>query len=163
MLENHPVIVGIRAKVWERLCQAQVRLPPTTHKAGKRVRTRIGTKDLSVLVDDRLVELNNSMAILTVGVDEMDKRLEEHEFMRDFEELHAEVKVTINSMLADVNKEIQALKASEATKDAKSKLMKQGSKRWRPNLRFVCLRWPMWTIMDRPKCSPPQRVMLSDL
>jgi len=76
-------------------------------------------KDLSVLVDNRLAKINNSMTTLMGRVDDMDKRLKELEFMRDFEELRGEVQVAVNFTVANVNKEIQALKASKAAKDAK--------------------------------------------
>jgi len=39
--------------------------------------------------------------------------------MGGFEELCRQVQVAVNSVVANVNKVIQALKASEATKDAK--------------------------------------------
>ena len=39
--------------------------------------------------------------------------------MGNFEELREEVQAAVNSTIADVNKEIQALKAFEAAKDAK--------------------------------------------
>ena len=49
----------------------------------------------------------------------MGKSLEELESIGDFQELRGEVQVSVNFMMADVNKEIQALKAFEAIKDAK--------------------------------------------
>jgi len=76
-------------------------------------------KDLVVLVYKRLVEINNCMPTLTGRVGDMEKNLEKLKSMGAFRELHGEVQVSVNSMMADVNKEIQALKASEAIKDAK--------------------------------------------
>ena len=70
-------------------------------------------------MDHRLAELNNSMATLTGRVDDMDKCLEEFESMRDFEDLRGEVQAVVNSMVTDVNKEVQALKAPEVFKNAK--------------------------------------------
>jgi len=76
-------------------------------------------KDLSILVNERLAEINNSMTTLMGRVDDMDKLLKEFESMGDFEELCGDEQVAVNSVVADVNKESQALKASEAAKDAK--------------------------------------------
>ena len=70
-------------------------------------------------MDERLTNINNFMATLIGRVDDMEKHLQELESMGDFEELRGKVQVVVNSMVADVNEEIQALKASEAAKDAK--------------------------------------------
>jgi len=70
-------------------------------------------------MDERLMEINNSMATPTSKVDDMEKRLKELEFMGDFEELCEEVHAVANSMVANVNQEIQAFKASEAANDTK--------------------------------------------
>ena len=59
-------------------------------------------------MDERLADINNSMGTLTGRVDNMDKRFEELESIGDFEELHGEVQDTVNCMVADVNKGIQA-------------------------------------------------------
>ena len=48
-------------------------------------------KDFVVLVDERLVKINNSMATLTGRVDEMGNHLKELKSMGDFEELRREV------------------------------------------------------------------------
>ena len=48
-------------------------------------------KDLSVLVDDKLAEINHSMSTLTGKVDDMEKRIEELESMGDIEEFRAEM------------------------------------------------------------------------
>jgi len=85
-------------------------------------------KDLSVLVDGRLAEINNYMATLMGRLDNMDRRLEELESMGDFEELPGEVQTAVNFLMADANKEIQALKAFKAAKDARIKLMMLGLK-----------------------------------
>jgi len=73
-------------------------------------------KDLLVLLNERLAKINNSMTTLTGRVNDMEKRLKELESMEDFGELRGELQV--QSMVADVNKKIQALRASEAIKDA---------------------------------------------
>ena len=72
-------------------------------------------KDLAVLVDERLAEINNFMATLTGRVDDMEKQLEELECMGNFEELCGEVQAAINSVMVNVNQEVQALGVSEAT------------------------------------------------
>jgi len=46
---------------------------------------------LSVLADERLVRIN-SMGTQTCKVDDMEKLLEELDFMRDFEEVRGECK-----------------------------------------------------------------------
>jgi len=78
-------------------------------------------KDLAVLMDERLAENNNYMATLTGRVDDMEKHLEELEFMGDFEELHGKVQAAVNSVVADINKEVQALQAFEASQDEELK------------------------------------------
>ena len=81
-------------------------------QGGKKCKDK--NKDLAVLVDERLVEINNSMAALMDRMDNIEKHLEELEFIRDFKVLRGEVQVAVNAMVADVNKEIHALWASEA-------------------------------------------------
>ena len=72
-------------------------------------------KDLAVLVDDKVAEVNDSIITLTGRVDEMEKHIEEFESDGDLEELRGEIQVAVNSIVADVNKEVQAFQASEAT------------------------------------------------
>ena len=67
---------------------------------------------MAVLVDDKLADVNNSIITLTGRVDEMEKRIEELESEGDLVELRGEMQVAINSVVADVNKEAQALRAS---------------------------------------------------
>jgi len=72
-------------------------------------------KDLAVLVDDKLAEVNNSIITLTGRVDKMEKCIEELESKGDLEELREKMQVAVNFVVADVNKEVQALRASKAT------------------------------------------------
>ena len=81
-------------------------------------------KDLAVLVDDKLVEVNDSIITLTGRVDEMEKRIKELESERELEELCGEMQVAINSIVADVSKEVQALRVSEATQGEELKACK---------------------------------------
>jgi len=64
------------------------------------------SKDLEVLMVERLAEINKSMATLRGRVDDIEKHLEELGSMRDFEELRGEVQAAVYSMVADVNKEL---------------------------------------------------------
>jgi len=58
-------------------------------QGGKKVKDK--NKDLAVLVDERLAEINNSVATLSGKLDDMEKHLEQLESTGDFEELHEEV------------------------------------------------------------------------
>jgi len=78
-------------------------------------------KDLVVLVDDKLVEVNDSIITLTGRVDEMENRIKELRSEEDFEELLGEMEVAVNSIVADVNGEIQALRASKVTQEEELK------------------------------------------
>ena len=80
-------------------------------------------KDFAVLVDDKFVKVNNSIITLTGRVDEMEKRIEELESKGNLEELCGEMQVAVNSIVADVNKEVQALRASEATQKENSRFV----------------------------------------
>jgi len=71
-------------------------------------------KDLAVFVDERLVGINNPMATLTTRVDDMNKHLEERESMGDFDSASRRGASDGELVIADVNKELQALWASEA-------------------------------------------------
>jgi len=86
-----------------------------THKVGRRARTR--TRDLAVFVDETLAELTNSMATLTGRVDDMEKHLKELESTEDFEELRGKMRAAINSVVVNVNQEVQALRASEVAQE----------------------------------------------
>ena len=81
-------------------------------------------KDLAILVDDKLAEVNDFIITLTGRVDEMEKRIEELKSEGDLEELCGEMQVAINSVVADVNKEVQALRASEAAQGRNSRLVR---------------------------------------
>jgi len=48
-------------------------------------------KDWSVLVDDKLAEINHSLSDITGRADDMEKRIEELESMGNFEEFRAEM------------------------------------------------------------------------
>jgi len=72
-------------------------------------------------MNKRLTEINKSVATLTGSVDDMEKHLEELESMGDFKELCGEVQVAVYSVVADINKEVQALSASEAAYDEELK------------------------------------------
>jgi len=72
-------------------------------------------KDLVVFVDERLVEISNSMSTLIGRVDDMKKHLEEIELVGDFEEFRGEAQVAVNSVVVDATKEVQALQASKGT------------------------------------------------
>jgi len=52
-------------------------------QGGKKSKDKI--KDLTVLVDERLIEIANSMATLAGKVDHIEKYLDELESTRDFE------------------------------------------------------------------------------
>jgi len=58
---------------------------------------------LAVPVDERLVEINNSVATLMSRMDDMEKHLKELEATGDFEELQGEVQATINSVVPNVD------------------------------------------------------------
>jgi len=60
-------------------------------------------KDLAVLVNDKLAEVNDSIITLTGRVDEIKKRIEELDSEGDLEELRGEMQVAVNSVVADVN------------------------------------------------------------
>jgi len=79
-------------------------------------------KDLAVLVDDKLAEVNNSIITLTGRVDEMETRIKELESEGDLEELRGEMQVAMNSIVIDVNGEIQALRASKAAQEEELKV-----------------------------------------
>ena len=78
-------------------------------------------KDLAVLVDDKLAEVNNSIITLTGRVDEMETHIKKLESKGDLEELRGEMQVAVNSVVADVNGKIQALRASKAAQEEELK------------------------------------------
>ena len=63
-------------------------------------------QDLTVFVDNRLAEINDSIITLMGRVDEMEKRIEELESEGDVEELHEEIEVAVNSIEANVTKDV---------------------------------------------------------
>jgi len=81
----------------------------------KKDKNKDKNKDLAVLVDERLAEITSSMVTLTGRADDMEKHLEELESTGGFEELRREVQAAINSVVPNVNQEVQALRAFEAT------------------------------------------------
>jgi len=82
-------------------------------QGGKKIEDK--NKDLAILADERLTETTNSMATLTGRVDDIEEHLEELKSTGDFEELCGEVQAAINSVMVNVNQEVQALGVSEAT------------------------------------------------
>jgi len=78
-------------------------------------------KNLVVLVDERLAEITDSTATLTGRMDDIEKHLEELESTEDFEEIHGEVRAAINSIVVNVNQEVQTLRASKAAKEEEFK------------------------------------------
>ena len=66
---------------------------------------------MSVLVDDRLTEINDFIVTITSRVDKMEKRIKELEFKGDVEELRGEMQVAVNSMTANVTKNVEAFMA----------------------------------------------------
>ena len=68
-------------------------------------------KELAVLVDDRLAEINDSIITPTGRVDEMES-IEELESEGDVEELRGEMQVAVNFMAANVTRDVRALQAS---------------------------------------------------
>jgi len=78
-------------------------------------------KDLAILVNDKLAEVNDSIITLTGRVNEMEKCIEELESDGDLEELRGEMQVAVNFVMAYVNKEVQALRASEAAQNKELK------------------------------------------
>jgi len=78
-------------------------------------------KDLAVLADDKLAKVNDSIITLTGRVDEMETHIKELESKGDLEELRGEMQLEINSVVADVNGEIQALRASKAAQEKELK------------------------------------------
>jgi len=79
---------------------------------GKKGKDR--NKDLAVLVDDKLAEVNGSIMTLTGRVNEMENRIKELVSEGDLEELRGEMQAAMNFIVVDVNGEIQALRASKA-------------------------------------------------
>ena len=76
---------------------------------------------MAVLVNDKLAEVNNSIITLTSRVDEMETRIKELESEGDLEELRGEMQLAVNSVVADVNKEILALRALKVAQEEELK------------------------------------------
>jgi len=58
------------------------------------------------------------MSTLIGTIEDKDTYIEELEFGEDVEELHVEMQATMNFVVANINKEMQALLASKAAKDS---------------------------------------------
>jgi len=67
------------------------------------------TKDVMVLMEDRLTEFNSTISTLTDRVEDMNKRIEELKSIGNLDELSGEMQTTMNSVVATVNREVQAL------------------------------------------------------
>jgi len=65
-------------------------------------------RELSILVDDRLAEINDSIVTLTGRVDEMEKRIEELKFEGDVEELCREMQAAVNFMASQCHQGCQS-------------------------------------------------------
>ena len=76
-------------------------------QAGKKGKDK--NKGLSVLVDDKLVEIKHSMSNLTGRVDDIEKRIKKLESTRDLEEFRAEMQEAVKFLASNVNEEVQAL------------------------------------------------------
>jgi len=70
-------------------------------------------KDLSVIVHDKLAEINHSMSDLIGRVDDIEKHIEELEFAGDFEEFHREMQEVVKSLASNVSEEVQTIWASK--------------------------------------------------
>jgi len=68
---------------------------------------------LSILVDDKLAEINHSMSNLTARVDDMEKRIEELKSTGDLEEFRAEMQEAVKSLASNVDEEVRALRDGE--------------------------------------------------
>ena len=80
-------------------------------QGGKKSKNK--NKELAVLIDEKVAEINDSIITLTGRVDEMEKRIEKLESEGDVEKLHGEMQVVVNSMATNVTKDVQALRASQ--------------------------------------------------
>jgi len=78
-----------------------------------RKKSKDKNKELAVLVDEKVAEIDDSIITLTDRVDEMEKRIEELKSEGDVEELRWEMQVAVNSMATNVTKDDQALRASQ--------------------------------------------------
>jgi len=76
-------------------------------QAGKKGKDK--NKGLSVLVDDKLVEIKHSMSNLTGRVDDIEKCIEELESTGDIEEFRVKMREAVKSLASNVNEEVQAL------------------------------------------------------
>jgi len=72
----------------------------SNQQGGKKSKDK--NKELAVLVDDKVVKINNSIITLTGRVDEMEKRIEKLESEGDVEELRKEMHVAVNCMATKV-------------------------------------------------------------
>ena len=79
--------------------------------------------------------------------------------MGDFDRLPGEIQAARNSIVVDVNKDIQTLEHPRR----QERQARRGSNPWNHNSRFARPRWPIWAMVDGSKCPPPQKGMRSDV
>ena len=106
-------------------------------------------KELLILKEESLVEINTSMSALMGKVDDMDKRIKELKSKEDPKELREEMHAAVNSVMADFNKEIQVLQATWLPRIVNSKLARSKLKLTQQRLRLLryksstaWLQWP---------------------
>jgi len=92
-----------QSSVWETIASSVINAgnPQQGGKKGK-----YKNKDVVALVEERLAEINITIAALTGGVDDMDKCIEELQSKADMEELRGEMQAVVNSVVADFNMEV---------------------------------------------------------
>jgi len=103
--------------LWEILVVSSVTNAGNPQQGGKKDKDK--NKDIMVLVEESLIEINAIMSILTGRVEDMDKRIKELESKGDKEEPREEMRAVVNSVVVDVLIRIQILRASKATEHAK--------------------------------------------
>ena len=82
-MNYQPVTVGIRARFGRSMASSVTKVG-NPQQGGKKGKDK--NKDLAVLVDDKLTEVNNSIITLTGRVDEMENCIKELESNGDLEE-----------------------------------------------------------------------------
>ena len=95
-----------------------------------------------VLVENRLVESTNTMSALTGRVEDTDKCINKLESIGNLDELRGETQTAMSSMVAIINREIQALRASEAAKGGELQA-----------LRLRCTRQRLRLWRHRSRCA----------
>lgn len=98
--------------------------PSTRGKKGmdKKGMDKTKTKDVMVIVKDRLTEFTNSMSALTSRVEGMNKRSKKLKSMGDMDELRGEMQVAMSSMVAEVQASKADCKAKVKALEARIKL-----------------------------------------